>query len=325
MCWIIITPNKNDIKTHLDYQNDRWLDSIWIINKKNIYKAVKANKEWYNHYIDNIDNINWLYLIHHRKASIWDINLNNTHPFLWKHFIIIQNGTMKKFHKESNFNKDVDSHNLLLYIEKNTKSIYNIPKVLKKFKENFKDDYWILVLADYKWNIIFISDWGRESYIKIEENKIALIRNYKEEKQEWYKNIWYIIFNFDWVIEKQKFELEINSKEFKEKNKYWNYDLYNYWKYTLPLYKEKQNKIEEENTIIKTTQWAVEWEITAYLREKSELLLTHSTEYILKNFLKTKYWVKNINKYYNKFKIMFPFKFFKEEFDNIKNEVCNFF
>ena len=323
MCWIIITPNKDEIKNHLKYQEDRWLDSIWIINKENIHRAVKANIEWYNSYIDNIDNIdNSLYLIHHRKATVWDINLDNCHPFMGKNFILIQNGTVKDFHKETGFDMEVDSHNLLLYIEKHTKSIKNIPNVLKGFKEKYKEDFGILILADYKWNIIFISDWWRESYIEIEDNKIQLIRNYKRLIKEWYKNIWYIIFDFQWNLIKQEFEKELNTEDFKKKIIY--NTQYNTRNDDCILWVKRKEKEEKE-----LREWWIDlmeidddikWEIKSYLWENYEILSFYSVDIMIDDFLTNTYWVQNTAWYYMIYKEAFPKKYFEEKFEEIKKE-----
>lgn len=325
MCWIIITTNKEDIKEHLKYQEDRWLDSLWIINKECIYRSVKAKIEWYNEIIDKMKDVKWIHLIHHRKASIWDINLNNAHPFMWKKFILIQNWTMKDFHKETDFEEDVDSHNLLLYIEKNAKNIKWVPKAFDKFKEEFKEEFGIVILADYKWNIIFITDGGRESYIDIEEDKIKLIRNYRIWEKEWYKNKWYIIFDFEWNIISKEFEWEINWEDFKKKISTTRYNSRNDTGLLWVGKKEKDLKEKkewwEEWNLLELSD--IKWEIESYLWDNYDILEYYNEALILTEFLEDRYGVSDTTWYYYIYKEAFPIYYFREKLEEVKQEASH--
>jgi len=129
----------------------------------------------------------------------------------------MQNWTSKKFHNKykDEYKKETDSENLLVYIEKHAKWIYQIPDVLNKLKKDLTENFWIIIIKDDMWNILVWMDWKRESNIELNKDKTKIVRitNYPKNKNEWFKNVWYIIFDEAWNIKKNAFD-KINVDEF---------------------------------------------------------------------------------------------------------------
>ena len=227
MCWITIA-KASDLKKYLLNQKDRWLDSMGFLYNWFVYKAVFKTYKEYKTYLFKQNLWEWLALMHHRKATIGSISLDNAHPFKWKHFWLMQNWTAKVFHtahKEEHW-KDVDTANLLAYIEKQTSKLDEVPQILEWLTSKFlSDDFWNIIIK-HNDRVLFYSDGTRDSYIDIEWDKINSISNYKLDETKWFKNKWYIIFSVTtWLIEKNTFE-NINQVVF---NKYSGYVTSYYW------------------------------------------------------------------------------------------------
>lgn len=213
MCWIAIIP-RDKIRETLYNQQDRWLDWLWIIWGGFIYRVYKHDYTWYKKYIKKNVKWDWLFLMHHRKATIWKIWLDNVHPFEWKYFYLMQNWTADVFYHNYkwHYQKETDTETLLHYIEDRTSNINEVPSILEQLSDRIKEDLWNIII--YNWNnFLFYSDWARESYIDISDNKINWIYSYEPLLKKWFSNKWYIIANLKWDVIKNTFE-NINKDKF---------------------------------------------------------------------------------------------------------------
>lgn len=156
-------------------------------------------------------------IMHHRYATVGEVNIQNAHPFEWKHFYLMQNGTAKAFHNKYKTThwQDVDSHNLLLYIESKTSSIEEVPEVLKEISEEVKESLGNIIIVERDtWTILFYTDWARESYIEFKgSKKLKQILNYSPTEKKWFSNKGYLICRFDFSIIKNTFQLEKVNKD----------------------------------------------------------------------------------------------------------------
>lgn len=212
MCWIWIAVWTR-LGEILKSQKDRWYDSIWVTNWKHILKRVFKEFDDYLKLLDEADWSDKLFLMHHRKATIWDINLNNAHPFKGKYFTLMQNWTSRTFYirYKMHYRKETDSENLLCYIERATKKIEDIPSILEKLSKKIDDKFWNIIVTDGK-KILFYTDGARESYVNIKWEKVVEITNYKNWLY-WYNNNWFIIFDYSWNIFSMDMK-DINTKYF---------------------------------------------------------------------------------------------------------------
>lgn len=213
MCWIRIV-TKDKLRETLYNQQDRWLDWLWVISKDFIYRVYKSDYTWYKKYIKKNIKWEWLFIMHHRKATIGKIWLENVHPFKWKHFYLMQNWTADTFfyNYKTKYQKETDSETLLHYIEERTSNIYEVPSILEQLSERIVEDLWNIIITNWK-TILFYSDWARESYIDIEDNKINWIYSYTPLTKKWFDNRWHMFFDFNWIIEKNTFE-KINISKY---------------------------------------------------------------------------------------------------------------
>lgn len=214
MCWIMITRFKNVSKT-LEAQQERWLHSLWLINltHRTVYKCVRAKVEEYQEYLNDIEEKTGLVICHHRNASVWKINMDNCHPFYDKKYALMQNWTSKAFyakHKDT-YKKDTDSETLFRYLRENTTNLQEAVKELDAITDNL----WIIILVDIEAKQVLIyADWSRESWIKIQNGYMKEYSNFEPWKDRWYKNIWYIIIDFEWKVIEKKFEEKLNTEDF---------------------------------------------------------------------------------------------------------------
>lgn len=328
MCWIIIS-TKPSLSWILSHQKDRGLDSVWVLSSENMYKATKEGLDWYNNFIDRIEDDRKLYILHHRKATIWEINIDNAHPFIWAKYTLVQNWTVRLFNVsgKEDYGQDVDSHNLLHLIEDFSNTLEEVPKVMKQFKKVYKDEFGIVILVDKDWRILFISDGARESYIETFEWKVLSISNYETWTIYWYKNSWYILFEFDWTILSSKFETELNTTPFKEKAKYScalpaksevDYlDDYDDTKYAnrIPEYNKKR-----KNKKIKGGVWAfVTDEVSAiyeYITNNQFFFKGLSASDCIDFYLSDNYWYKSLTQFAREEGFAFPVLQFKNIFNN---------
>lgn len=219
MCWIALT-KRQFLPSILEDQEDRGLDSLWVMSSNFTYKKVSNAKpvkklEDYQKYVRRLSDTG-LVILHHRKATVGNVTPKNCHPFKGNTFSMFQNGTSKKFYKEYKdvFPAETDSECILKYVESKTNKIEEIPAIIDKMKEETKDIVGILIFT--KWNrILFYADWERESWIDINWNGKCLneIRNYPPNKFMWYKNKGWMILDFHFNIIENNFK-DINKEKF---------------------------------------------------------------------------------------------------------------
>lgn len=264
MCWIFFW-KKDLAKNILDIQFDRWLDSLWLITKEKIEWNVSGKKtindkiKDYNKKIDKVVSDDLNVLLHHRKASVGAVTLDNTHPFKWeinnKKVYLMQNWTAKYMHswwllEWAIKNKQTDSEALLRYIEKkwDWKYFVHLADILDDVSEISSTWLWIVFLV-INWKIFMYADWMRECHIEYEDEtkeNIKYISNYilnevtydnpEYNYYEWIQNrkkaewSWWIVFNFDWKVILNVFEDK--ASKVKSTNIWYNinsYTNYNYW------------------------------------------------------------------------------------------------
>lgn len=229
MCWIAIT-TRGKLREVLLNQKTRGLDSIWIIlwKERTQWKAIRKTYKEYKRYIrfDVKGESDWIAIMHHRKASIGSINTDNAHPFKGKRFSLMHNGTARDFYSRYNgvYRKETDSEALLAYIEQRVVEIGDIPEVLVRLSDSLWEDLWNIIIIDTLNNkVLFYSDWARDSYISLSEDKkkVVWIFNYPpiEEQiklnryNQWYENVGHIIMDFNFNIIENTF-MWINSEDF---------------------------------------------------------------------------------------------------------------
>ena len=215
MCWIWIVP-KNMLCDLIENQVDRWLHSMWILDfqKKTLFTWVKHTIWWYQEFIeesvdeDSLD----LCLMHHRKASIGRLSLDNAHPFIWKKFILAQNGTSKEFFDEvwKDYGKETDSETLLMYLEDMCDSLDDCIDAL----DEIDSVLWIIMIV-HKDKILIYSDSCRWSYVDIIDTDdeewnlldsyLVSFTNYKpwSTSLEYRNGFYMIIDSKSWKIEKE--------------------------------------------------------------------------------------------------------------------------
>jgi len=238
VCGIAIA-NWEELRKILWEQKDRGLDSVWIINNWSIFRVTASTYRQYKKYLFK-KSFKGLTIMHNRKATIWDVNLKNAHPFQWKRFLLAQNGTCRYFHiaHKSTYNQEVDTYNLLLHLEDECNSLEECKIELDRLVNMYMwDDFWNIIIVDRD-RILFYSDWFRESFINInkEENKIISITNYEPWEKEWYKNVWYLIMDREWIILTNWFK-KINThcyynKYLSNKTTPLSYNNWYYWWYS---------------------------------------------------------------------------------------------
>lgn len=265
---------------------------------------------------------NTLVLLHHRKASIWDINIPNTHPFFASHFYLMQNWTAKTFfaeHKAKFYWKETDSETLLGYIETQTQELEQVPKVLEELEENTFDNFGNIIMMDRWWFILFYSDWHRESYIDIEKNeeqkidRVKRITSYEPNTNKGYENKGWLIMDREWNVLINTFE-KINEKAFKPVIVY-NYrkeeaheDYYNtlYPSYTYNKY-DVTTSIGYIKPLDSLTDLELEEfeEATNFFYENMTSFINKWWSHCLGEYLQYIYWVPNIAEWNKLYKWVF--------------------
>lgn len=174
---------------------------------------MEKDLKWYQTKVDKIKNNEWMVLVHHRMASVWAVNLNNSHPFFHKWFALMQNWTSKTFFNKykDTYKKETDSECLLHHIVKETNSLEEASILL----EELNDTIWIIILMDInKWQVLIYLDGKRESYIDIKDWKLVEFTNYQPSCFTWYENKWYILIDFNMKILDLNFNKELNTQSF---------------------------------------------------------------------------------------------------------------
>lgn len=197
MCGIIIFKEKQKIKQKLLQQVERGLDSLgWV---KFLNGEVQTFKTLWTieHYLDEIEKQDFQELLplHHRDASVGKVCLENAHPFVGKKFILFQNGTAKNFHFQYflRYKKQVDSWNLLEYLEEHANTLEEIPELIQKLTQTTGDSFGIVYVTDSKNHLLYL-DGARPSYFHIQENKLEGFANFCDEWNYGFTHIWHIIF-----------------------------------------------------------------------------------------------------------------------------------
>jgi predicted glutamine amidotransferase len=273
-------------------QQDRWLDSVGIhrLDKWKYFKFVEDDIEKYSLEISKINN-SWMVLLHHRKATIWNITLANAHPFYSSWFCLLQNGTANKFFKLywDIFKKETDTECLLAYIVRATKNISEIPLVLERLSKRIWEKFWNILVTNWD-TVLFFSDWDRESYIDIANNNVKEIRNYKNTY--WYNNKWYLLFSKNWEIIKNTFlniNMYINSGDYFKTN------------YKI---KNKKHKYKYNSTLKSVVETYYKWQYDEiyYFLYGSDFLYNYirwiiTYEELVKQILLWHYWCETEEEY----------------------------
>lgn len=202
MCWIAYW-HINDIKPDvvLENQKDRWLHSISIFDcdSWNIYYAHLDLLSQYQKFIKEEVKITGRYFMHHRKASVGEVNLDNQHPFVWKKFLISQNGTSKEFYEQhkKEFPSDVDTWTLLQYLEKKCNTLEECVTEL-----DLIDDIIWVVFVHTKDRTLIYSDSTRctnvitsEVWKKKKIKYLDTLTNYRPDSLLGYRNWFHIIID----------------------------------------------------------------------------------------------------------------------------------
>lgn len=155
---------------HLDTkQRSRWLDSIGIINLPTMHSLLKISPKvdtwgWVvitrwdqsliNDYMEGVrewvqkNDLQWPFILHHRKASIGAIDLENAHPFKMKWFYLMQNGTSHEFAARAKIEALFDDK----FIGRS--DTYALAKCVERHRENreeiVKRAGWVVVIVNPK-------------------------------------------------------------------------------------------------------------------------------------------------------------------------------
>lgn len=258
MCWIYYSPNwtSSSVINALDIQQDRWLQSLWVVTDKNIH-FVLSNKTLivdklkdYTEEIRKFD-INSPVLCHHRKASAGSVSLDNCHPYSFDWFTIMQNWTSKAFwglieinsvlgHDDWSDTKEI-WHFIETHLERDEDFLDNCVDYFDQWSSEWIE-FWIIIMQ-YWDKVLLWSDWKRPSIIKYWFDwNIESIMNLSSDVSDknTYSNKWYIIFDFHtWKV------LDKDIKETITAPTSTYYSGYNYGK-------KKTKKQKQQNTIIGT-------------------------------------------------------------------------
>lgn len=314
MCWIAYCKVK-DLYKNLSNQKNRWLDSLWIVDFKNkqILWTIKSSESLYEYYIKDIfewEDENNMVFMHHRKASVWWVTMDNIHPFVGNKFILSQNGTSKVFMEKYwlVYWKETDSETLLAYLEDKCNTLEECITELDKITY---DIVWTITIH-HKSKTLFYSDWTRWTYLVIKDtinkdwvvtySKLESLTNYEPNSFLEYSNSFYLIVNNKtWKILKEYIHEWVN--EFKYVSNYASWVLANKRNQTMP----KKNSISSTNSYPdgskkKTDQTSKEKDEKALtVVRQTTLTMNHSsTNMMKKNTLKDLQKVIDISKQYHR-------------------------
>lgn len=170
MCWIAYAPKKNMVDI-LENQKIRGLDALWLIDfqKGEIMTAFKPTLLDYQDFIEtNLEDNDELCFMHHRKASIGGISLDNSHPFIWEKFVLAQNGTSTAFMTSMAevYGKETDSETILHFLEDSADTLEECVDLL-----DLIDCPLGIIFIFHKGRTLIYSDSCRGSYLEVADTK----------------------------------------------------------------------------------------------------------------------------------------------------------
>jgi len=272
------------------------MDALWVINLTHevLYKCVRDKLEEYHTEIDNLDDKNWLCIMHNRKASVWANSLDNGHPFRTNEFALFQNWTMRQFFTkyQNVYKKETDSETMLFYLQEKCK---DLPAMVKEL-DDMNYTYWIIIIIDIiRQQVLIYSDWLRESYIKVQNWLLKEFSNYIPKKTYWFKNVWHMIIDYEWKILVNEFKKPLNTVHFytytytepttyKHYNSNSNgYHINTNWQSTLPIANNPelsrlfQSWLTRHTVLILMDNWVTEFEEFFWQTEVDLCLMKWST------------------------------------------------
>ncbi len=317
MCWIAFV-KKESMLTTLWNQQDRWLDSFWIVTEwgqwyKLIRPDFKSYRKWIKKWLKPKLQNNSFVMLHHRKATIGEVKIENAHPFVWRKFTLMQNWSARNFHKIYEKNVwETDTEKLLNYIETRADSLEEIPEVMRKLKEYTKDTFGNLLIRDRNKRVMLHCDGDREIHIQYTdetETQIEYLSSYEAWKKAWKFIIGYLLFNFKWeVIEKN---YEDKPKTTYTYNRYdcgydylSDYSWYLEWRQKSLLAQQIKEEQEQE---------AIEYDLVSdYINKNMVYVFMNSENNILENYLEYTYWVRTMQEFKQAFGYSYPFDGFRD-------------
>jgi hypothetical protein len=78
------------------------------------------------------------------------------------------------------YKKQVDSWNLLEYLEEHANTLEEIPELIQKLTQSTGDSFGIVYVTDSKNHLLYL-DGARPSYFQIQENKLEGFANFCDE------------------------------------------------------------------------------------------------------------------------------------------------
>lgn len=220
MCWIAIADGymlPSILKKQIDRGTD-WLGYIYFDKngRTNYHKVLipdgigKEYHEMLKKIIIEYKTYYTLWVIHHRKASLWHVSFDNVHPMTGDKYLVIQNGTNKEMHRMWILDfligeDESDTAALQHYLSRHCKNIREVPNMLAHIFNTIGGIGTVIVI-DASGHICFFSDWTRETDINITENNFHNIQNYWTYKRGT-KNVGYVLLNHKKEIIEQKWKV----------------------------------------------------------------------------------------------------------------------
>jgi len=112
--------------------------------------------------------------MHHRKASVGNVTLDNNHPFIGSKFMLSQNGTAKEWYISIPMldRKETDSETLLWAMEKECDTLLECVTFLNNIKTPVGT-----INIFYEGNMLVWSDATRGTYVDIHEQTNVFIKD----------------------------------------------------------------------------------------------------------------------------------------------------
>ncbi len=212
------------------YQTERGLDSIGIVFPDNTVQTalVKddnvnflwSKKEWafyypketfdnktslyhriYNDFTKDIPNSTNL-LFHHRKSSVGNISLENSHPFKGEKFTLMQNGTDKKMKDwwaiEGVDANNTDTYCILKFLELHANNLDECVVWLTHLSD-VGIKLWVICVVEGD-KILIYTDWDRELYIEKTKDSVEFFSSVELGSKAKSKCEGYMVIDFKWNI-----------------------------------------------------------------------------------------------------------------------------